>query len=162
MACLHLYSQEKMERRWSLQQCIQYAVKHNHEVRQQQYTLNDYKAERTRAIGSFLPAISGSVNGQYNFGRAVDPETNIYTNVSTFHNGYSLSASIPLFDGLMRFHELKMAKANLLKGKHGVSVQKDAVALKVIRSFMDVQYYQGMVEMAERKRRANRYFSRLW
>lgn len=152
MACLHLYSQEKMEGRWSLQQCIQYAVKHNHEVRLQQYTLNDYKAERTRAIGSFLPAISGSVNGQYNFGRAVDPETNIYTNVSTFHNGYSLSASIPLFDGLMRFHELKMAKANLLKGKHGVSVQKDAVALKVIRSFMDVQYYQGMVEMAERKR----------
>jgi len=152
VAYLNCHSQEGAGKRWSLQQCIQYAVKHNHEVRQLQYTLNDYKAERTRAIGSFLPAISGSVNGQYNFGRAVDPETNTYTNVSTFHNGYSLSASIPLFDGLMRFHELKMAKANLLKGKHGVSAQRDEVALQVMRSYMDVQYYQGMVEMAERKR----------
>ena len=81
---------------------MQYAVMHNHEVRLQSIGLDDYKAEKVRAIGSFLPAAEGNIGGQYNFGRAIDPETNTYTNVSTFYNSYGLSVGIPVFDGFQR------------------------------------------------------------
>ena len=77
---------------WTMRKCMQYAVEHNHEVKRTELELDNYKANRMGAIGSFLPTVDAGIGAQYNFGRAVDPETNGYTDVSTFYNGYSLSA----------------------------------------------------------------------
>ena len=137
---------------WTVEQCMRYAVKHNHEVTQQRLTVEDYRNERTQAVGAFLPALHASVGSQYNFGRAIDPETNTYTNVNTFYNGYSVSASIPLFDGFQRVSEWRLAKANLLMGRQGLRAKQDEVALAVFQAYIDLLYYQGTVEMARQKR----------
>ena len=60
---------------WTLERCMQYAVEHNHDVRLQQFSLDDARAERLRARGSFLPSLDASGSAQFNFGRAIDPET---------------------------------------------------------------------------------------
>ena len=73
---------------WTARQCMNYAVTHNTQVRQAELALDNYKASRLEAIGSFLPSASAGVDVQYNFGRAIDPETNGYTDVSSFYNGY--------------------------------------------------------------------------
>lgn len=39
---------------WSMQQCMQYAVEHNHEVKRAELELDNYKASKTGAIGRFL------------------------------------------------------------------------------------------------------------
>ena len=40
---------------WTMQQCMQYAVEHNHEVKRTELELDNYKANKTGAIGRFLP-----------------------------------------------------------------------------------------------------------
>lgn len=79
---------------WSVERCMEYAAEHSHTVRLQQYDLDASRTERIRAIGAFLPEVYGSVGAQMNFGRAIDPETNTYTDVNTFYNGYGLQASL--------------------------------------------------------------------
>ena len=137
---------------WTVDECIQYAVMHNHEVRLQGIGLDDYKAEKVRAIGSFLPAAEGNIGGQYNFGRAIDPETNTYTNVSTFYNSYGQSVGIPVFDGFQRYNNLRAAKANVLMGKSQLMAQKDATAQKVLETYTLSLYYKGCIEFATQKR----------
>ena len=137
---------------WTVDQCMRYAVAHNHEVTQQRLTVADYQSDRTEAVGAFLPSLHANVGSQYNFGRAIDPETNTYTNVNTFYNGYSVSASIPLFDGFQRISEWRLAKANLLMGRQGLRAKQDEVALAVFQAYIDLLYYQGTVEMARQKR----------
>lgn len=137
---------------WSVEQCIQYAVEHNHDVHLRQFSLMDSRTEYLRSVGSFLPTVGGVSSVQYNFGRAIDPETNTYTNVSTFYNGYSLTASIPVFDGLQRWNGLQTAKANVLQGRHSVQAQKDEVAQRVLRQYTDVLYCRGALSLACRKR----------
>ena len=134
-----------------MQQCMQYAVEHNHEVKRTEFELDNYKANRTGAIGRFLPSIDAGIGAQYNFGRAIDPETNGYTDVSTFYNGYSLSASLPVFDGFNRLHALKAAKASVLMGQSALRQQQDQTALNVLQAFTNVAYYDGLVKMAEEK-----------
>lgn len=141
---------------WSVDRCISYAIQHNHDVRQRELNLDDNKIEKLRNICSFLPSVSGSINGQYNSGRAIDPETNIYTNISTFYNGYGLSASIPLFDGLSRYHDLLAAKASVLTSRYGLQAEKDNVAQNVFKAFIDVLYCKGTVAMAMEKREESR------
>ena len=136
---------------WTMQQCMQYAVAHNHEVKQAELELDNYKAAKTGAIGRFLPAVDAGIGAQYNFGRAIDPETNTYTDVSTFYNGYSLGASLPVFDGFSRLHALKAAKASVLMGRATLRQQQDQTALNVLQAFANVAYYEGLVRMTEEK-----------
>ena len=136
---------------WTARQCMQYAVEHNHVVKRSELELDNYKAAKVTAVGSFLPSVSGSTGVQYNFGRAIDPETNGYTDVSTFYNGYSLSASLPVFDGFNRLNALKAAKASVLMGHNALREQQDQTALATLQAFANAAYYEGMVRMAEEK-----------
>lgn len=147
----NIQAQETSGTVWSMEQCMDYAVEHNHQVRQQVYNLNDYQSQRTRSIGSFLPYVSSYVNVQNNFGRAIDPQTNTYTDVSTFSNGYSLSASLSIFEGFRRLHQLRMAKAQILSGKQALQMQKENVALNVLKAYLDAIYYQETLRIARRK-----------
>ena len=141
---------------WTVERCMQYAVDHSHGVRQQQFALEDSRAAKTQAIGAFLPSVYGSVNGQMNFGRAIDPSTNTYTDVSTFNNGYGLEASLTVFDGLQRYNNLRLAKANVAMGRSGVRAEKDDVALKVYKAYMDLVYCEGAVSQTAKKRDESR------
>ena len=136
---------------WTARQCMQYAVEHNHVVKRAELELDNYKAAKVTAVGSFLPSVSGSTGVQYNFGRAIDPETNGYTDVSTFYNGYSLSASLPVFDGFNRLNALKAAKASVMMGHNALREQQDQTALATLQAFANAAYYEGMVRMAEEK-----------
>lgn len=147
-AGIQLYANEP----WTVECCMQYTAEHSHTVRQQKFSLDDSRAAKTQAIGAFLPSVYGSVNGQMNFGRAIDPETNTYTNVSTLYNGYGLQTSLTIFDGLQRYNELRMAKANEAMGRSGLAAEKDDVALKVYKAYMDLAYCLGAVEETSKKR----------
>lgn len=135
---------------------MQYAADHSHGVRQQQFALEDSRAVKTQAIGAFLPSVYGSVDGQINFGRAIDPSTNTYTDVSTLYNGYGLQASLVVFDGLQRYNNLRLAKANEAMGRSGVRAEKDDVALKVYKAYMDLVYCEGAVSQTAKKRDESR------
>ena len=137
---------------WNVERCMQYAADNSHTVRQQRFALDDSRATKTQAIGEFLPNIYGSVSGQMNFGRAIDHETNTYTNVSTLYNGYGLQASLDIFDGLQRYNQLRMAKANVAMGRSAVQAEKDDVALKVYKAYMDLVYCQDAVNQTAKKR----------
>ena len=103
---------------------MKYAADHSHSVRQKQFDLDENRSAKTRAIGAFLPEVYGSVSAQMNFGRAVDPETNTYTDISTFYNSYGLQASLTIFDGLQRYNELRMARANVAMGRSAVQARR--------------------------------------
>ena len=143
--------QSTAQTEWTVQQCMQYAVEHNHEVKRTALELDNYKASQTGAVGRFLPSLDAGIGAQYNFGRAIDPETNGYTDVSTFYNGYQLSASLPVFDGFSRLHALRAAKASVLMGQSALRQQQDQTALNVLQAFTHVAYYEGLVRMAEEK-----------
>ena len=136
---------------WTMQQCMQYAVEHNHDVKRAELELDNYKAQKTGAVGSFLPYVDAGIGAQYNFGRAIDPETNTYTDVSTFYNGYQLLASLPVFDGFNRLHALRAAQASVLMGQSALRQRQNLTALDVLQAYTNVAYYDGLVKMANEK-----------
>ena len=135
----------------SVWECMRYAVAHSHVLRQRALQLDNSEATRMQAVGAFLPSLGASAGTQWNFGRAIDPETNTYTSVSTFNNGYGLSASLPVFDGLYRLHNLRAARADVLMQKNALQAERDQVALDTYQAFTNVIYCQEAVRLAEEK-----------
>ena len=132
---------------------MQYAVEHNTQVRRAALELDNYEASKLGAIGNFLPSVNAGIGAQYNFGRAIDPETNGYTDVSTFYNDYSVYASLPVFDGFSRVNALKAAKASVLMGRNALREQQDQTAIATLQAWVNALYYEGTVAMAEEKQR---------
>ena len=136
---------------WDVDRCMSYAVKHNRTVKQRRLEADNYRLDRLKAIGNFLPGINASAGVQYNFGRSVDPETNIYNNVSTFNNSYAAEASMTLFRGGSLVNEVRRSKAALLLGKAALQEAQDNTALETFQAYIDVLYYYGTIRLAEKK-----------
>ena len=136
---------------WSVDRCMAYAVAHNRTVRQRTYEADNYRQAHTKAIGSFLPTVNGSIGAQYNYGRSVDPETNTYNNISTFNNGYALETSIPLFQGGYLIHQVRQARANVLLGKAALQEARDNTALETFQAYINALYCYGTARLARQK-----------
>lgn len=130
----------------NLQECMIFAREHALKNIREDAQLRIYKADKTESIGSFLPAIGASVSGQYSYGRSSNPETNIYQDNTYFNNGYSASLQLPLFDGLIRFNQLRMTKSLLKMGYQQKKVVEDAISLQVMRSFYNVIYCSQLAD----------------
>ena len=140
-------SQEQPEV-WTLHDCMQYAVAHSPEMRLQQATNDDRRIDRREAAFGFLPTISAGTSGSFNFGRGIDPETNVYTNTTTFSNSYSLSTDLDLFNGFSAVNSFRIAKTAVLLGVEEEQIKKDEICLSVIQAYYNVLYYRGMVDLA--------------
>ncbi|MDR3250908.1 MAG: TolC family protein [Tannerella sp.] len=143
-----IVAQEKV---WTLEDCMQYAVKYNPQCVRQEAQNKIYRADQVEAVGGFLPSLSASTNIYSRFGRGIDPETNTYISTSTFGNGYEIYSSMTLFDGLAQIYQAKKAKINRLMGKEQLQETKDKIALETMELFFNVLYYKGTVGLAQQQ-----------
>ncbi|MDR1644439.1 MAG: TolC family protein [Tannerellaceae bacterium] len=139
------------EKSWNMNDCMRYAVENSPTIRRQVYAYDTYEAEHTASLTAFLPTLSTGVSGQYNFGRAVDPETNTYINTTTFNNYYEGYASLPLFRGGQLVNQWRLAKTNRQMGLNDIRKEQDDLLLNVMEAFVNVVYYQGTVHFAAEK-----------
>ena len=136
---------------WSLDDCMKYAVEHATEVKREVVNARQRKQDYQHAVAGFLPTISGGVQGQYAWGRNIDPETNTYNNVTTFNNYYQLYAELNVFDGFATINALKQAK--LSRDYSATAMQKiqDDRAIDVMQKFVDAAYAEASIQIASEK-----------
>ena len=141
----------------TLRDCVHYALSHSAEVRVLQADLGDAQLARRNAIlNAFTPEIDASTYAYSNFGRSIDPETNIYSNTTSFHNGYSLSAGITLFNGFRAINNMKITKIAEMTGVTRIQQTEDKITLATIEAYCNVLYFtelsrtvQAQMETAE-------------
>ena len=126
---------------WSLDDCMKYAVEHATEVKREVVNARQRKQDYQHAVAGFLPTVTGGVQGQYAWGRNIDPETNTYNNVTTFNNYYQLYAELNVFDGFATINALKQAK--LSRDYSATAMQKiqDDRAIDVMQKYVKSYSY---------------------
>ena len=129
----------------TLKECMRYAVEHSTKMRIAQADNRDAQIDRRDAIlAAFTPTVEGSTYAYSNFGRSIDPETNTYIRTTSFHNGYSLSAGINLFNGFQAVNNLKITKTAQLMGLTKEQQTEDQICLATMEAYCNVLYYTEM------------------
>ena len=136
---------------WSLDDCMKYAVEHATEVKREVVNARQRKQDYQHAVAGFLPTVTGGIQGQYAWGRNIDPETNTYNNVTTFNNYYQLYAELNVFDGFATINALKQAK--LSRDYSATAMQKiqDDRAIDVMQKYVDAAYAEASIRIASEK-----------
>ena len=128
-----------------LKACMRYAVEHSTKMRIAHADNRDAQIDRRDAIlAAFTPTIEGGTYAYSNFGRSIDPETNTYIRTTSFHNGYSLSAGISLFNGFQAVNNLKITKTAQMMGLTKEQQAEDQICLATMEAYCNVLYYTEM------------------
>ncbi len=136
------------EKTLSLRDCMEYAISNSTKIRIRQAEKGDAQIQRRDAILTALtPEINASTYAYYNFGRSIDPQTNTYFNTTSFHNSYSVSAGITLFDGFSAVNNIKISKTGLLIADSQQKQVEADICLAVMEAYYNVVYYSHLVDI---------------
>ena len=84
---------------FSIQQCIDSALKNNFAVKTTEFTARTAEVAYLQQIGNMLPTINGSAQYGNNGGKSVNPVTYSYV-TENFNQGYGqITGTVPLFNG---------------------------------------------------------------
>jgi len=142
---VYVFGQEN----WTLDNCISYALEHNLTLMDYQYLENSGKESYNQSIRDLLPRVNGFADYNIRYGRSTDPNTNDIINTDFFSNGYSLSASIDLFQGFQKINTIKARKLLFKATKETAQQQRFLLALRVMTAYHDIQFYEGLLAISE-------------
>ena len=134
----------------TLNDCMRYAISNSTKIRIQEAAIGDAQIDRRdAALALFTPQINAQTVAYYNFGRNIDPETNLYIQTTSFHNSYGVSAGYDLFDGFKAVNNYKISKTGLLIAQSQEKQVEADICLAVMEAYYNVVYYKRLTDVYE-------------
>ena len=133
---------------WSLKDCIDYALDHNITVQKSANTVKDKEIALNTAQGRRLPNLSASASENFSFGRGIG-EDNTYSNANTSTTGFSLSSSVPVFQGFDINNDIKLSRLNLAAATSDLAKAKDDIRVEVAKAYVQILYDKEILQVAE-------------
>ena len=144
------------QQKWSLNQCISYAIENNINLKEYEILEKLSLEEAQQAKRNMLPGIEATTGGGFNFGRSADPNTNDYINTKFFSSSFDLGSSIVVFDGFRIQNRIKYQQFRKQASEYNRLNATDDLAFNEMVAFFDVVYYKGMLEIANEQVEASK------
>jgi outer membrane protein len=145
--CLGLAAQDGAKK-WSLEDCINYAVEHNITTRQLALQKESAAIDLHTARTSMLPNLNASMGQSWNFGRN-QTLSGLYENRQTASSSLYLSSSMPLFTGMNITNQIRRGKLLLQAATEELESAREDVALHITALFLQVLYNKEMLRTSE-------------
>ena len=139
------------QQRWTLRQCIDYALEHNVDVQRTRVSVQQSQVEANTAKWARLPQVSAGAGQNWSWGRSASPVDNTYSDIHSGNTSFSLSASIPLFTGLQLPNEHALAKLNLKAALEDLNKAKDDLAVNVASAYLQVLFNEELAAVARQQ-----------
>jgi outer membrane protein len=133
---------------WSLDKCVSYAIEHNLSLNDFEYTEFSNEETYKQSIRNLLPSVNGYTDYFQSFGRAADPNSNIFVNSDFFANNYSLTATIDLFQGFQKINTIRASKLIYSASLEDVEQQKFLLAFRVMKAYYDIKFFEGLLTIS--------------
>ena len=137
-------------KQWTLQECIQYALDHNIQVKQQQNTTRQQKIQLDDNKGNHLPTVDASIGQNFSFGRGLTAQ-NTYENTNTSSTSFQLGASVPLFVGGKIVNAVKLSQLNLDASLADLERAQDDIRTQVAKAYVQILYDMEVSDVAKRQ-----------
>ena len=135
------------EKKWTLEECVDYAIKNNISIKQSELDLKTSSVDKLEAVGGFLPTLSGNANYSVNTGASINPVTNQFQNQTFKSFSASANSSIVLFNGLANWKTLQRAKLNKIANSYRLDKMKDDIALSVANSYLQILFNKEQLKV---------------
>jgi len=136
-------------KKWTLQDCINYAVENNIGLKRQILLTESAEADLLKARMNILPSVNFGSDARVGFGRSIDPVTNLITFEQNLSNSYSLSSSVRLFGGLAELNTISANKFMLKAGIETGKVYRNTLIVDILGAYYQYLYAKGLEDAAK-------------
>lgn len=132
---------------WSLRDCIGYALEHNISLQQQGLQVQQQELQLSTSKGSRLPSVSANASENFSFGRGLTAD-NTYSNTNTTSTGFSLGASVPVYQGSRISNSIRQDELNLKAVTADFERAKENVSMAVAQAYVQILYNMELLDVA--------------
>jgi len=142
---LSTFGQEK----WDLQRCVDYALKNNISVQQADVQARIAALTYQQSKLSQYPSATFQNNGLYKFGRFIDPNTNLFTNVDQFTTNHSLNVNLDLFNWFSKRNTVAANNYQAQAYVAGAEKARNDIALNVANAYLQILLNSEQINISD-------------
>lgn len=143
LACLSMNAQKK----WSLKECVSYAVEHNLQVIQNQYTKQNQDYNLKAARKEYLPSVSGSVSNGVSFGQA-SLGAGSFRN-DRFNNSVGVGADILIYNNGRLEKNVRKLQFDVEASQYDIEAIKNDISVQIAQQYLTALLNKEIVKISQ-------------
>lgn len=140
-------SNQAQNKKWTLEECVNYAVAHNLSVQQSILNTEVAAIDKKSAIGNFLPSVNANSSHSWNIGLNQNIVTNLLENQTTQFTSAGLNSDITIYNGLQNQNKLRRANLSFIASQYQLTKMKEDIALNVANAFLQILFNKENVKV---------------
>ena len=141
------HAQEK--KIWTLRECVDYALQNNLTVKTNLLNAETSKVNLDQAKFQMLPTLNGNGSFGYNWGRNIDPTTNLFVTDRINSLNFNASSSLLLFNGFRLVNSYKQSHVDNEAAAEDFIKAKNDVILNVITLYINIVFNKELQNNAQ-------------
>ena len=147
--------------RWTLQDCISYALENNIQIQQSNLTAESSEVTVKQSQAAFFPTLTFSTSQQFGFQKVETQDVSTYDATAknpTYTGSYGLNLNVTLYDGLSNVNTLKQSRIQHESDIYSAQKTSNNVQLQIIQNYYQILYAhesvltnEEIVRVAERE-----------
>lgn len=133
---------------WSLEDCIDYALKNNISLKQSALNIELNKTSYLQSKLQLLPSVNLNSSFNKNQGRYINPLTNEFIEQVSSSINLSYSTNVTLFNGFKNLNQIKKAANELLKSKYDLESAKNELISTVALAYLQILFNEELYQIA--------------
>ncbi len=134
---------------WTFQECVEYALENNLTVKNQEFNVDINEVNALESKMNLLPSLNANGNYGTNWGRSLNPETNLVIRQQQDQGFGSISLSWVIFSGLQNHNTIKQANANLTVQQFNLEKSKNDIIIQIVTFYTNVIFNKELYENAK-------------
>lgn len=134
---------------WTLREAIDHAISNNLTVKRNTYGVQTGEINYLQSKMAMLPSLNGSGSFGYNWGRSIDPFTNLFTEQRVNSINMNASSSMLLWNGFRLFYAMKQNEADLDAANEDLMRARNDVIINVITLYLNIVFNKELYSNAE-------------
>ena len=135
----------------TLQKAVQLTLDNNLQIKQSEFNEAIDNENLSQAKYNRLPNLTANPQASFNFGRNIDPSTNLFVNQSIFGLSGSITSQVLLFQGGLLRNQILESKLLLDVDKSSTAKVRNDLTLSVITTFLQVLSNQDLLKAAQQQ-----------
>lgn len=134
---------------WTYQECADYALKNNLNVKRGELNVKFEEINLRQSKADMFPTLNFGTQYGINWGRSIDPTTNLFLAQRIQSLGVQGGSSVTLFSGLQKLNTIKQNKLNLQASGNDLDKAYNDVIFDVITYYTNVIFSRELLETSK-------------
>ena len=149
LSCFFIIISIQAQQIWSLDDCIDYALKNNISLKQSELNIELNKNEHFQSKMELLPSVNISNSFNNNRGRYINPFTNQFDEEVSSSLNLSYNSNLSLFNGFKNINQIKKAANESLKSIYDLESAQNDLISSIALSYLQILFNQELYQTSE-------------